>query len=33
VVFETIGSVADPFYLAEPRVRENLVGKVLVDKK
>ncbi len=32
VVFETIGSVSDPFYLAEPRTRENLVGKRLRTK-
>lgn len=32
VVFETIGPVADPLYLAEPATGENLVGKVLVTK-
>ena len=34
MVFETIGPVSDPFYLAEPKAEnpENLVGKTLTTK-
>jgi hypothetical protein len=32
VVHETIGSVSDPLYLAEPRMPD-LVGKTLTNKK
>jgi len=33
VVFETIGSVSAPLYLAEPKTDKNLVGVVLETRK